>query len=46
MSLDQPRKKMTNLGGGGDQVEPGDTITKTVTTLPKIIKAGKTREDT
>lgn len=41
MSLEQPRKEMTNLGGGGDQVEPGDTIMKTVITSPKIIKAGK-----
>lgn len=48
MSLEQPRKEMTNIGGGGEQVELDNTImkTETVTTLPKIIKAGNTREDT
>ena len=48
MSLEHPRKEMTNIGGGEEQGEPDNTVTKTerVTTLPKIIKAGDIREDT
>lgn len=47
MSLEQPRKEMTNIGGGGEQVEPDNTIMKRETvTLPKIIKAGNIHEDT
>lgn len=41
------KKEMTNLRGGGEQVEPDNTIRtrKTVTTLPKITKAGKICEE-
>lgn len=48
MSLEQTRKEMTNTGHGGEQVEPDNAITNTemVTTLPKIIKAGNSHEDT
>lgn len=38
---------MTNIGGGGDQVEPDNTTmkTETATTSPKILRAGNNHAD-